>query len=162
MNAPAIVRSVDDVLRLVNERAEMLGLRREDIDNRAGLASGHAGKMLSVPPQKRPTLSTVFLLVGAVGCGVALVEDESALRAAKREAKNRKINRAKALQWRNSKALSMMHELAKQRGKMGGNAAAANMTPAQRSRRAKRAAKARWRKPRIREIPAPTSAETPT
>src|SRR5215510_1088314 len=88
MTEPAIVRSVDDVLRLVNERAELLGLRREDIDYLAGLASGHAGKLLSVPPQKRPAPATVFLLAGAVGYGVALVEDASALRAAKKEARN--------------------------------------------------------------------------
>jgi len=152
MTEPAIVRSVDDVLRLVNERAELLGLRREDIDYLAGLASGHAGKLLSVPPQKRPAPATVFLLAGAVGYGVALVEDASALRAAKKEARNRKLNRPKAVQWRNAKALSMMHEEAVKRGKMGGSAAAAKMKPEQRSKRAKRAARARWRKPRIVEL----------
>jgi len=141
-----VVRSVQDVVRIATARAEAIGLRREDIDRIAGLADGHAGKLMAVPPIKRAGPTTMFLLAGAVGLGIALVEDPAALKHAKREAKNRKLTRKKELQWRNAKKLSIMHAHAVERGKKGASVRMTKTTPEQRTRIARRAARARWRR----------------
>jgi hypothetical protein len=101
---------------------------------------------------KRPDFVTSILLLGAVGYGVQIVEDEKALRLAKKEAKNRKLHREKSVQWRNAKKLRMLHEEAVRRGKLGASARMNKTTPEQRTRSARKAAKARWRKPRLVEI----------
>ena len=134
MNEVAMVHGVEEALRAIRARAAAIGLRREDIDLRAGLTGGHAGKLLCVPPVKRASAATIFLLAGAVGWAVCFVEDPKALARAKRAAKERKLTRPPEQHWRVAKGLGMMHELAVQNGKIGGLKRFALMTPEEKRR----------------------------
>jgi len=115
-----LIRNYDDLQAAVRARSTELGMTRADLDARAGLADGHAGKLLGRRQVKRFGNITLGLVLGALGSALVLVEDNEATAAAP-------INASARI-------------LAKRR--------AVTQTPDQRSAAARKAAAARWRKRR--------------
>ena len=154
----AVIRSVEEMQRILRARAEQIGIRREDIDELSGLPSGYAGKVFCIPPMRRIDRMSMFLLAGALGCGIALVEDKAALKRAKQEARRRKFTRKPEVHWRNAKAFGMIKEMAVTNGQIGGRKRAQSLTSEHQSK----AAKARWRKwRRARRLAALTDPNLP-
>src|SRR5262249_38293253 len=70
---------VDDLgaaQRALRERAELMDLSREAIDELAGLPKGYTAKVLCEPPVRTLGPVSMFPLAGALGYAIAFVEDE--------------------------------------------------------------------------------------
>jgi|SRR5215510_4515997 len=141
--------SVGEALRILRDRADELGITREGLDSLAGLAFGHSSKLLTIPAIKKPNVETLVLIAGALGYSVGFFEDEKALARAKRMARQRKLTRSREQHWRNAKPLGMLHAEMVRRGKLGASARMQKTTQEQRTRSARNAARARWRRPRV-------------
>jgi hypothetical protein len=75
-----ILRSADDVIAAVRSRKEELGLSDALLEDLAGFCPGTAAKYLAPGRTKMPGLAILTLLMGALGCGLVLVDDPSAAR----------------------------------------------------------------------------------
>lgn len=147
-----IVRDPLELVQALRQRADELDIPREAIDDLAGLTPGYASKLLATPPIKGIGPITLFALLGALGYSLALVVDEQRMVRIDRIHRTGYKRRPFAQEWRNAKALSMMLEMAKTYGKIGAIERMKKVPPEKRSRIARKAAKARWRKPKIIEI----------
>jgi hypothetical protein len=140
----ASIGSLADIHDAVRDRFEALELSRAAIDHAAGLADGHASKLLARPPIKRFADLSLFATLEAAGLRLALIEDPAALAQAQGyEKRVRHKVRCKPAGTRRMLAASrptVLRELATK----GGKARMARLTPAGRHRLAKLAAKARW------------------
>jgi len=152
MKVYATVTSKQQVHRLLRERAEACGRSRATLDELAGLAAGHAAMLLCDPPQKGLGFTSLFPLAGALGLAVALIEDPQAMEKMLRYPPRDEKRVQGRNHWRNAKALGMLREMAKKSGKIGGKARLLKISPKRRSQIARRAAKARWSKPRITPV----------
>lgn len=152
MKLIAAFTSPEELHRAMRERADVVAMSRQTLDELAGLASGHSAMLLCTPPQKGFGLMSMFSMAGALGGTIAIIEDpramEKMLRYPKRD--ERRVQRGK--HWRNAKAVSIMREMAKKNGKLGVAARMTKLSPKRRSQIARKAAKARWRKPTIVEV----------
>jgi hypothetical protein len=136
------VRDMTDLQRSLAARADAIGLSREVIDQLSGLPSGYAAKLLSLAPAKGIGTLSVFLLAGAVGYSIALVEDPDALAKAKRYARQRQKLRQGVGHWRSAKAMALVRAIASR----GGKSRFARMSPEELRAHQSRSAQARWRK----------------
>jgi hypothetical protein len=68
-----------DLHRLMRERAAELNVSRSEIDRLAGLASGHAGKLLAPRPIRRLGDDTLGFVLPALGMKLIAVEDLQAV-----------------------------------------------------------------------------------
>lgn len=139
---PRTIADEADLVAALRARAEELNVSRAEIDRVAGLPSGYAGKMLCIPPIKYAGPQSFWNVCGALGLAVQLVVDPEATarfagRMDQRDSKNARLRRMIAksnLPWlftpETARAALML--------------ANQSMTPGQRTRRAKRAARARW------------------
>jgi histone acetyltransferase (RNA polymerase elongator complex component) len=154
----AIVTDTTALLGLVRARADLLGLRREDIDLLAELADGHAGKLLSQVPSKGIGLKVVWGLVESVGVKLVAIECPEAMARiqqfiGKRDEKQvRGTNVRSAARIKKKARLERLFSDPRYFNKLarkGGIACAKSLTPNQRSMSASHAANARWK--RVRE-----------
>jgi hypothetical protein len=76
---PTILRSPDDVVTALARRKDGLGLSNEVLEHLAGLCGGTADKYLGPSRVKTPGLPTLFTILQALGCGLALVDDPEAV-----------------------------------------------------------------------------------
>jgi hypothetical protein len=143
----ATVGDAEEMQRALSLRAAMMGRSREQLDAIAGLPDGNAAALLCVPPQKRMSVETMFWLASALGMAVVFVEDPKAMERLERHPRCQQKYARKGNHWRNAKALSIIAEMAQKNGKLGADARMVKMSPEQRSRVARKGAKARWRKP---------------
>lgn len=67
-----------DVIMALRDRAVALQIKRADIDQLAGLATGHAGKLLSPRPTKGLGPTSWGPTLEALGLRLILVEDTAA------------------------------------------------------------------------------------
>jgi hypothetical protein len=150
----ALVRDYDGLIQALRARADELRLSRQSLDEISGLQSGYSSKLLAPVPIK--TLGQVSFgpALGAMGLAIVVIEDaEQLAKIAARIAEHAKAGRDAARQmppgrrrnrgWFSSDPLF---------ARLMSDRAIAKSTPAQRSRAARHAARARWRAVRARQI----------
>lgn len=144
----AIARDYDQLIAAFRARRDELKVTHLTLDDIAGLQGGYTGKLLSDPPIRAFGRVSLGPILGALGLAVVLVQDNAALRRVQDRLvtrKHRKMHADRSQSWFTSKNA---REMARRR--------AMKMSEKERSASASKAAKARWRKPRLTEIkPAP-------
>ena len=153
----AIVRDSQELAAALRARAEELQLSRRELDRLAGLADGYAAKLLCDPPVRRMAPESLFLLAGALGVRITLSRD-SAMVKCLRWADPRDSSRVRSgtEHWRNAKALGIVREMMIKHASRGGLAAFAKMTAEQLTTHQSRAARARWKKRKLRATTVPS------
>jgi hypothetical protein len=147
--ALAVLRTYDDILSTLRARRDELDVPNEVVDEITGLTRGHTSKVISPHPTK--LLGPVsWNLWAALGLKVVAIEDPIALAKAKRSSYWQRRRQPQVLpacpyprapgQFTTANAGEMAHRRA------------AALSPQKRSRIARKAAKARWHKPRVDEI----------
>jgi hypothetical protein len=151
------IRNYADLHRLLRERVESLNVSRIVLDDATGLQNGYCSKILSPRPSKRLGTLSMGLLLQALGVKLVAYEDEQALAKIRPMLTPRegKVS-VRSVPWgRQGKQFVVSRRWVKRIARDGGRARARSLTPAQRSASARKAAKARWRKPRLVEINEP-------
>lgn len=115
MTEPILLTCTADAHRILRAVADELGISRETIDARAQFPDGYAAKLLSEPPYRGFSLTSLFLCAGALGKAIALVDDPRALRWALRQAK-RRVSYDARRHGRNVRAQEMLRELLRRNG----------------------------------------------
>jgi hypothetical protein len=70
-----IISTYDDLVEAVRERCDEMQMTRAELDHQAGLADGHAGKLLCPAHLKRFGIRSLGFVLGGIGCRLALIED---------------------------------------------------------------------------------------
>jgi hypothetical protein len=151
------IRCMDDLRRFLRARVEQLDCSRECLDRISGLTPGHSSKLLSPIPLKGIGSTTLPLLLGGTGVMLVPVEDPEAMRRISRMLEKREVKvSGRSVPWgRKGTHTVVSKRFVKRIAREGGHARAEALTPAQRRASARKAAKARWRKPRVVEITRP-------
>lgn len=152
----AVVRNYDEFKNALRARADELQLSRDTIDA-FGLPKGHAGHLLAPVPIKHIGPQSFGVLLTALGLKVLVVEDAEAFA----------IYAADAPKSRNASG-SMLPKKRRQNKHFRGNGVqwaqimnarrALIVSEQKRTQIAKKAAKARWSKPRVIQIPGTSPA----
>lgn len=129
----AIVRDLAELADALRIWCSERGVTRQALDRRAGLTSGHSGKLLG--RRHAAAFGNVSLrwLLAALGLQLVLQIDPNAEQPAMRK------HQRKHPHWRNARDSKWGRRLAARR--------ALALSPEQRSEIARRAAEARWRRP---------------
>jgi transcriptional regulator with XRE-family HTH domain len=140
--AVALIDDYPSLIEALKYRRYSLGMSQMEFDARAGWADGYASK-IEISHTAEPTMKTARalgkeslpLILGALDVTLALVPKHGA------------THREKAIVFAaiNGGAQQILAE----RGRKGGEARRDRMTPAQRRRAARKAARARWAKERM-------------
>lgn len=147
----AIIRNVDDLHAALRARAETLGVTRETIDSISGMQQGYASKLLAPRPLKKIGPQSMGLILPALGCALVLIVDDAAmLQVGSRLVKRDFPNRAHSAVVHYSVSLRFLRKI----GRKGGANSRKNLTPQKRRRLARKAANARWHKPKLVEVKA--------
>jgi hypothetical protein len=143
----ALARSYADLRRIIADWCSQTGMTREQMDQDAGLTSGHAGKILSDKASRRLGIVTLGRVIAAAGLVLVVAVDPD---APPRPAKpGRKANGNQAKHWRRQRGSGWGRRMAAWR--------ALKLTPEQRSESARTAALARWSGKRRRRTTRHTS-----
>lgn len=146
----AIVCSWDEMQRLFGEQLRKLNITCETVDRIAGLPSGYTGKLFGPTPTKRLGRQSMFDLAGALGLAIALTEDETALARISREKNKHNLDNRRGAHWRKQAMLNVLSTHVREQCRRAGKRSAAvrmtRLSPQQRSKIARRAARARWRR----------------
>jgi hypothetical protein len=136
--------TLEDLRLALRDRAEALNISRETLDAAAGLAAGHASKILAPRPLKRIGGTTLPLLLGALGLQLVLIEDRKALGriASRLEPREVRVG-VRSLRWGKA-GIEVSKRWVKRIAAEGGRARARSLSPAKRRKSARLAAKARW------------------
>jgi hypothetical protein len=70
-----IISTYDDLVEGVRERCDEMSMTRAELDHQAGLADGHAGKLLCPAHLKRFGIRSLGFVLGGIGCKLALIDD---------------------------------------------------------------------------------------
>jgi hypothetical protein len=144
-----IVRSYDDLRRIVAEHCDRLGMTRAELDIEAGIADGHAAKLLARRARKKLGMVTLGRVMAAVGLVLQVAIDPDA--QAPPQARPAHTPRS---HWRDQRGSAWGKRLAARR--------ALALSAEQRSEIARKAARARWqRRPAEGNSLAPTDADAP-
>jgi hypothetical protein len=151
----AIGSNYDDLIRALRERAAALGMTDKMIEEIGGFTGGHVGKILGAKRIKSLGGISFGLMLGALGLKFAIVEDVEATARIKKRFEpsvksKRDLSDAQPLRINISDeiARSILSEFARANGRASHRARMQNHTPEQRSKYARKAARARWRKGR--------------
>jgi hypothetical protein len=71
---PKVVTSRDELVQLVRDRRDELGITHETIDHIAGCAAGYTSKLLAPEPMKNFGPMSLRTVLGALALGIARVE----------------------------------------------------------------------------------------
>lgn len=149
----AVVRSYDELIAALSARAIELQITRKQLAEVAGIADGSATSMLAPGGVKSFGRVTLGPVLGALGLQLVVQEDEDALKRIKNRAGSAKtsymLNGVKNASVILKFSRRHMFELGKKSGEMRRK----SIPKRTRSRIARQAAKARWRKPNISELP---------
>lgn len=140
----AIVRDYDDLHTMLRARADELGMTREQMDDRVGLAAGHSSKLLARVPSKRLGALTFGPVLAAFGLALIVVEDDESLSLIEQRlgaSDNATDKKPSRYDWRLKKGTGWARRMNGLRR--------LKLTPEQRSASAARAARARWQKQRL-------------
>jgi hypothetical protein len=139
---PRIVGEFDTYAGLVaalRVRIAELDVAGERLDEIAGLPRGYFQKLLGTRPRKRLGMQSLSDVFGALAVKAVLVEDEAALaKVSGRLVKRKYVVPSAAVH------VEISHRFLRKIGAIGGRARAAGLTPQQRSRIARKMARARW------------------
>ena len=72
---PRLISTYDELVDAVRDRCDEMLMTRQELDHQAGLADGHAGKLLCHSQLKRLGMRSLELVLGGIGCKLGLVED---------------------------------------------------------------------------------------
>lgn len=135
------VRSYDDLRRIVAEHCARLGMTRAELDVEAGIADGHAAKLLARRARKKLGFVTLGRVMAAVGLVLQVAIDPEAQASPS-------ARRARTLRshWRRQRGPAWGKRMAARR--------ALALSAEQRSEIARKAAQARWSRPK-EEAPTP-------
>ncbi len=134
----AVLRSYDDLRRALAEWCASIGMTREQLDVDAGLANGHAGKLLSPRAVKKLGNVTLGRVLAATGLVLVLAKDVDAQPVdACDDACDVKAPR-RGQHWRSVKGRGWARRMAARR--------ALKLTAEQRSAIARKAAETRWQR----------------
>jgi len=157
MTEPIIIRSYSDLIEAMRTRVGDLGLSYKSVDEIIDWAPGYTGKILGPTPTKSLSAHTIFSMLMVCGFAIELRPDDEMARAAQKA-----IDRIGGVFKRDSGKVRTnvrMHRLpwlisSQNAGKMLA-LRMAKLSPKQRSRLAKRAAKKRWQQHRLakRKLP---------
>ena len=141
-------------LRTVRDRVTSLGITHETLDAISGLQSGYASKILADPPIRRMGPVVLFLVLQSLGLSIAITEDQ----LGRQLLQNRLTPRRSKRVMHRAPRITFEHDHFRRIGRMGA-AAFMKLSPAKRSKIARKAALARWRK--AREVGGAGVAATP-
>lgn len=158
MNAP--IRSMDDLIEAVRIAQHERGVGYETLNAIAGIT--YADKLLGPVPNRRMGPISTFLVLGALGKTLAVVDDPDAIKSVQGRWKSRIIKGGATLQMRARDTLlacalsieeqrkEYMRQLGSKGGKMGGSKGGKRrmktMSKRARQRAASHAARMRWAK----------------
>jgi hypothetical protein len=128
----AIARSYDDLRRAVADWCDHIGMTRAELDAEAGLAEGHAGKLLAARARKRLSMLSLGRIMAAVGLVLIVAVDSQ---GPPRACLPRKSH---AKHWRDQRGSKWGKRMAARR--------ALALTAGQRSEIARNAAVTRWQR----------------
>jgi hypothetical protein len=147
----AEIRSMADLHDAMRARFDALEISRLEIDAAAGLASGHAGKLLAPVPVRRFGDKTLWPVLETAGVKLCLVEDPDALARVTVKLKKRQRNAVRCVlasrRTINAARAAVLQELTSK----GGTARMQKLGPDGRKQFAKSGAAARWSKARKRK-----------
>jgi hypothetical protein len=132
----AVARSYDDLRRAVADWCREIGMTREELDNEAGLTSGHSGKLLSARAVNRFGIVSLGRVLAACGLVIVVAIDPDAPPRPAHASGN--VNGSVTKHWRKHRGTAWGRRMAALR--------ALKQTPAQRSASARKAALARWQR----------------
>jgi hypothetical protein len=141
---------------ILRERADELNVSRTTLDEAAGLTAGHASKLLAPRPLKKLGNLTLGLLLQTMGLKLVVVEDPEALERIRAKLIPREVPaNVLSLPWavrHGAKHFLVSKRWVRKIGRKGGEQRAKNLSPRRRSAIARKAAKARWSKPKLVEV----------
>lgn len=149
------IRDFDHLQAMLREVADDRGMSRLTIDAQAGLADGHAAKLLAPIPTKRMGTETMPKLLKALAVRLVLEDDPEGLadlgdllhgRTEKKANTYRASIKLKTLSYVNKVAGRLVRRQNQKLASSGGKARASKLTTAHLKRIAKIAANARWQK----------------
>jgi hypothetical protein len=159
----AVVQSYHDLHAVLRRRKDELDLSCQVIDRAGGLTGGHGSKLLAPQPLKRANWDTLAFLLPALGLRLAVLEDPDALAQLKKFPTRQVKTPSRSVPWcRKGKQMLVSMRFVRRIARQGGEARAQKLTPEQRSASARKAAKARWHKPRVVEITNDRPARRPS
>jgi len=155
LSGPRIVRSLEDIQVELRSIAETRGMTRLTIDELAGLASGHAAKLLGPIPAKRLGPETLPRLLRALALRLVLEDDPERLAEIAEHLHGRSEGHAnthvvrihlKTLSYVNKVAARMIRRERRKWALEATKQRLAALSPEHRTRLAKIAIRARWKK----------------
>jgi len=156
-NAPRIIATAGNYLQLIaafRARLVELGLNYETVDELSGWTTRYCSKLLAEEPARNLGPMSLDAILGATGLKIALVEDPEKLEKIKRHRDFRPRKYAVRARGKHAGYIVRRDTLEHMRrmGIEGGRARAEKLSERKRSAIARKAAKARWRKPRLVEV----------
>jgi hypothetical protein len=139
----AIVRSYDDLRRVVADWCESIHLTRAELDVEAGLADGHASKLLGRRARRKLGIVSLGRIMAAAGLVLIVARDHEA--PLRKSTASTYASTTRQNQWRRNRGTAWGRRMAALR--------ALKLAPEQRSEIARKAALARHRRP-DKETPA--------
>jgi hypothetical protein len=141
-----LARNENEFLAAIRARVAALDVSYDTLDRIAGLPDRFASKLLCDPPMRQISQATLWLLMGALGYKLALIEDAEAFakvqsRLVKRKAPNRRISTMTLARRRNSPWLFNAES-----GRAMVSVRLTKLNPKQRIEIARNAARARWKR----------------
>ena len=146
MADPRILAQVADYssfMRVIRQRIAELDITHETLDEVSGLQSGYASKLLCDPPIRRMGPVVLFLVLQSLGLSIAITEDQ----LGRQLLQNRLTPRRSKRVIHRAPRIVFERDHFRRIGLLGA-AAFMKLSPAKRSRIARKAALARWRKAR--------------
>lgn len=148
----AIGSTYDDLIRALRVRASELGMTDKIIEEIGGFTGGHVGKLLGAARTKNLGPLTLGMMLGALGLKFAIIEDEEATRRIKARfdfsEKSKRMPTIVRIDVSPEVLQTVFSDHFKRISRLGVAARMEKMTPRQRSQSARKAAKARWKRPR--------------
>jgi len=137
----AVIRSYSALREAITAWCAATGMTRAELDTEAGLGDGHSGKLLSAREIKKLGNVTLGRVLAATGTVLILAQDhEAPAQAAARSHASSHASSPPPKHWRTNKGRAWGRRMAARR--------ALKLSAAERSASARKAAQARWHRPR--------------
>lgn len=160
----ATVSNYDELIAALRARADELGVTRETLDAVSGMQTGYCSKLLAPVPIRALGPTSLGPMLGALGLAILVVEDAEALGKISKRIERSTKKRSNAGQKMLATKRRRKHRFPRgpEFAHIMRSRQLLTQSKAKRSRIAKTAAKARWRKPKVTEIKVPKSSTRPT
>jgi hypothetical protein len=152
----AEIYEYSQLLHALRVRRDELQISHTTIDDVGGFSPGYASKVLSDPPMRGLGPVSFGLILGALGMKILLVEDYEALLRVRKGFKKRLITGGAVEMQKRMLALGeqyvVSYNFLRKMAARGADMRNHKLSARKRHSLARKAAKARWRKPRVVEI----------